>query len=185
MELSAGDVNEHEFAAACNSNAKRSGSLRYKDSPELLEFVKAQRQLAGREARDAAVRILAARKKAKTVWPQASSTKPHQVISELREISCSGQEVMARYLARTGLVPGPELFREDEIEKVVYGMKTAKSAGPDGVVYEHLQVMMSSELKPHFVEFMNRILVGELPLPEPWFTSKVAFLRCNLDTQGS
>ena len=35
---------------------------------------------------------------------------------------------------------------------------------------------MNSELKPHFVEFFNRILVGELELPDPWFVSRVAFL---------
>ena len=86
------------------------------------------------------------------------------------------REVMAMYLARTGPVPAPALFSEAEVEEVIFGMKRGKSAGPDGVVYEHLQVLMNSELKPHFVEFFNRILVGELELPDPWFVSRVAFL---------
>ena len=84
--------------------------------------------------------------------------------------------VMAMYLARTGPVPAPALFSDSEVEEVIFGMKRGKSAGPDGIVYEHSQVLMNSELKPHFVEFLNRILVGDLQLPESWFVSRVAFL---------
>ena len=83
---------------------------------------------------------------------------------------------MALYLARTGEVPGCELLSEGEVADVLYGMKTDKSAGPDGVVYEHLQVVMGSDLKVPFVEMLNAILVGEVDLPQTWMMSHVVFL---------
>ena len=83
---------------------------------------------------------------------------------------------MALYLARTGEVPGCDLFSTSEVADVVYGMKTGKSAGPDGIVYEHLQVVMGSDLKVHFVEMLNAILVGKVDLPQTWMMSHVVFL---------
>ena len=35
---------------------------------------------------------------------------------------------------------------------------------------------MSSELRHHFVELLNRVLVGDLQIPATWFESRVAFL---------
>ena len=83
---------------------------------------------------------------------------------------------MALYLSRTGSVPGCALFSEQEVAEVVYAMKAGKSAGPDGVVYEHLQVVMGSDLKVHFVEMLNAILLGEVDLPKAWMMSHVVFL---------
>ena len=70
LELGALDFAEEQFVHACRQNAKRSGSLRYRDPPNHLDMVKARRRLSGREARDAAVNVLLARKKAKTLWLQ-------------------------------------------------------------------------------------------------------------------
>ena len=84
---------------------------------------------------------------------------------------------MALCLARAGPVPATNLFQLEELEQVTYGMKRGRSAGPDGVVYEHMQILLASELKMHFLDFLNRILmgIGELdPLGE-WFESRVAF----------
>ena len=68
LELGALDFAEAQFVHACRKNAKRSGSLRYRDPPEILDMVKACRRLSGREAREAAVTVLQACKKAKTLW---------------------------------------------------------------------------------------------------------------------
>ena len=65
LDLSARESDEDQFGHACNANASRSGTLRYRDSSDILDMVKARRQLSGREARLAAVQILAARKRAK------------------------------------------------------------------------------------------------------------------------
>ena len=83
---------------------------------------------------------------------------------------------MALYLARAGPVPAPELFRLEELEQVAYGMKRGKSAGPDRVVYEHVHILLASELKVHVLDFLNRILVGVVDFPAEWFESQVAFL---------
>ena len=45
---------------------------------------------------------------------------------------------MAMYLARTGPVPAPELFRDEEVADIIFGMKRGKSAGPDGVAYDFM-----------------------------------------------
>ena len=217
LELSAREFDEDQFGHACNANASRSGTLRYRDTSDILDMVKARRRLSGREARLAAVQILAARKRAKALWLQdlldraaagdfraagyfrrrrRSSRSElhgyamraggfHKAVSELRHFYTrkfaaddlhTSSGVMAMYLARAGPVPATCLFTDEEVEAAVYGMRRGKSAGPDGVVYEHLHVMMSSELKLHFVEFLNRILTGELDLPAKWYTSRVAFL---------
>ena len=64
----------------------------------------------------------------------------------------------------------------EELEQVAYGMTRGKSAGPDGMIYEHLHILLASELKEHFLDFLNRILVGDADLPAEWFASQVAFL---------
>ena len=39
-----------------------------------------------------------------------------------------------------------------------------------------MQILLASELKMHFLYFLNRILVGELDPASGWFESRVAFL---------
>ena len=131
-------------------------------------MVKERRQLPGREDRDTAVRILAARKTAKATWLQDLLDKAasgdfraagyfrsrsqsansqlqgyamraggfHQALSVLRQFyrrkfsredALDSRDVMAMYLARTGPVPAPELFRDEEVADIVYGMKRGKS----------------------------------------------------------
>ena len=70
LELDAVDFAESQFVHACRKNAKPSGSLRYRDTPEILDMVKARRRLTAREVADVAVNVLPARKKAKTLWLQ-------------------------------------------------------------------------------------------------------------------
>ena len=64
-----------------------------------------------------------------------------------REDTLSSREVMDLYLARAGPVPAATLFNVEEVEAAVYRTKRGKSADPDGVVYEHVQIMMSTDLK--------------------------------------
>ena len=81
LELDAHDFSDAQCVLTCNPYACRSGSLRYRDSPELLALVKARRQLSGREARDAAVRILSARKRPKRPGCKTCLIKRLPVIS--------------------------------------------------------------------------------------------------------
>ena len=79
LELTQQDFELSEFVDVCQSKAKRSSSLRYQDSDDILALVRARRQLSGAAARETAVQILAARKRAKSAWLQ-----------ELKQSSCRG-----------------------------------------------------------------------------------------------
>ena len=83
---------------------------------------------------------------------------------------------MGLYLARAGPVSGCEVFSCDEVAAVVHSMKSGKSTGADGIPYEHLQVVLGSELRDHFIDLLNDILVGKVELPDSWKLSHVVFL---------
>ena len=72
---------------------------------------------------------------------------------------------MRMYLRQAGPVPACELFSAAEVSTVVYSIKTGKSTGADGITYERLQVVLSSELKEHLVDLLNDILTGNVEIP--------------------
>ena len=70
LELTQQDFELNEFVHVCQSKAKRSVSVRYRDLDDILALVRTRRQLSGAAATEVAVQILAARKRAKFAWLQ-------------------------------------------------------------------------------------------------------------------
>ena len=70
VELTQQDFELGEFVHACQSHTRRSFSPRYRDPKDILTLVCTRRQMSGAAAWEAAVQILAARKRAKSAWLQ-------------------------------------------------------------------------------------------------------------------
>ena len=202
LESNAKDLDLQSLEQVCSTSAGRAGSCRYRDPPEIKQLIIDRRALRGAEARKSAATVLQARKRAKATWlqdllSQAAAGNFHaasyfrrrgrvntqmngyilraggfqRALVDLqtfyrRKFTPPNRQIpdaaMALYLAKTGAVPACDLFTEQEVSAVVYAMKTGKSAG--------------SELRVHFVEMLNGILVGDTPLPQAWMMSHVVFL---------
>ena len=73
-------------------------------------------------------------------------------------------------------IPPPSYITVDEIRNVINTCKNGKSSGNDGISYEFLAALLSSDLAPHFADFFNSILFGSTPIPDSWLVSRLTFL---------
>ena len=73
-------------------------------------------------------------------------------------------------------LPPPALISVQEIKDVVDTCKSGKSAGSDGISYEFIAALCSTDLAEHLADLFNSILFGTTPLPDSWLLSRLTFL---------
>ena len=82
-----------------------------------------------------------------------------------------------RILARhSSFSSPPPLITVKEIADVINTCKLGKSCGSDGISYEFLAALISSDLAQHFADFYNAILFGNIPIPDSWLLSHLTFI---------
>ena len=202
-DLQSGDLDVQQLESLSDSVSFRPKSLRYKDPPHILQKIKLRRSLRGTAARDLAKEIVAMRKEAKSAWltityfnRRQSVVSTHsnyivraggkqRAIADLRKHFClkyTPVDVLPPDLPHRILcaspqpLPPPALISVQEIKDVVDTCKSGKSAGNDGISYEFITALCSTDLAEHLADLFNSILFGTTPLPDSWLLSRLTFL---------
>ena len=85
-------------------------------------------------------------------------------------------QIQARFTKHVTEAPRPTPISSEEVSLALCKVKRNTASGSDSICYDAIRSFFAADKKGKLVSFFNRLLSGEVAVPQSWKVGKICFV---------